>query len=254
MRPNRSQRGLRPQGPRRTTRGAFTLVELLVVMAVLAILAALLLPALSQARHSAMRARCTSNLRQLGLAARLYWDDHAGLSFPYLTRATNGGRIYWFGWLQDEGPGEGNRAFDPTLGSLYPYLLGRGVELCPSLRYGDSLLKLKAKGATYGYGYNLFLFGRNADSIAHPSQVAAFGDSAQVNTWQAPAAPDHPMLEEWYYLDPDWPTAHFRHRRTAEVVFVDHHVGPEQPAPETLDSRLPAQAVGCLRRAILELH
>jgi prepilin-type N-terminal cleavage/methylation domain-containing protein/prepilin-type processing-associated H-X9-DG protein len=57
-------------------RGGFTLIELLVVIAVVAVLAALLLPALSQAKEKGKSARCISNLRQLGMATTLYADDH----------------------------------------------------------------------------------------------------------------------------------------------------------------------------------
>ena len=131
---------------------AFSLLELLVVIATIAVLSSLLLPALSRARSVANRAKCTSNLRQLGLAAQMYFDDHDGCAFRYAEQALPNGAIYWFGWI--ENGADGSRNFDPSLGALYPYLGGRGVEICPSLNYSDPDFKLKAKGASYGYGYN----------------------------------------------------------------------------------------------------
>ncbi len=71
--------------PRSQTTGiparAFTLVELLVVIAVIALLAALSFPALMRSRTAARATVCTSNLRQVVLATQLYWDDHGGIAF-----------------------------------------------------------------------------------------------------------------------------------------------------------------------------
>ena len=156
-------------------------MELLVVVAIIGILASLLLPALNGSKLSAHKIKCVNSLRQLALATHLYWDDNGGQCFRYSGAATNGGQVYWFGWL---GPGaEEQRAFDLSLGVLYPYIRARGIEICPSLNYALAQFKLKATGASYGYGYNRFLAGTNREpplmvgQIHRPADTVVLADA-----------------------------------------------------------------------------
>lgn len=241
----------KPGALRRDRTKAFTLVELLVVLALIALLAGVLLPSLAQARSAARTARCTSNLRQVSLAAGLYWDDHRGVAFSERTVRTNGGWRYWFGWLEDGA--EGERAFDPTAGALWPYLNARGVETCPGLERRGARFKSKARGAAFGYAYNLLIGPRGRPGIllsevTQPAALAVFTDGGQVNDFQAPATAEHPLLEEFYYFDTNrlGATVHFRHAQRAQVAFVDGHVGSEAPDPGSLDRRLPGELLGRL--------
>ncbi len=247
--------------------GGFTLVEVLVVLAIISVLAALLLPALARSKTSAQRIRCVSNLRQLGIAAQLYWNDNDEKCFTTRTIATNGGVIHWCGWLDGTRP-EGSRAYDFSLGKLYPYLNSSDARLCPALNPAMPQFKLKANGIVFcSFGYNgVALSPTNAglpavaiSRIKRLAETALFADAAQVNDFQAPASPANPMLEEWYYLDNPtnsvgrnyYPHGHFRHSQKSNVVFCDGHVTAECFVRGSLDPKLPSQFVARLRPEIL---
>jgi prepilin-type N-terminal cleavage/methylation domain-containing protein/prepilin-type processing-associated H-X9-DG protein len=75
---------------RRRTRSAFTLVELLVVIGVIAVLISILLPALQKARRHAVQIQCCSNLRQVGMAIRAYSNTNKGCVMPTLVWGPGG--------------------------------------------------------------------------------------------------------------------------------------------------------------------
>ena len=228
------------------TRRAFTLLELLVTLSVIALLVAVLLAGLGRIRSVAQQAHCANSLRQLGAATHLYLADHEQRFFAYV-QGTPDGPLWYFG-LEPTGAGggaEGSRVLDQTKAPLYPYVrqVG-GIAVCPSFPYGSALWKPKFKGASWGYGYNTFLSNVNSLTLASPSRVILFGDCAQVNTFQAPASPKHPMIEEFYMIEHTFKTIHFRHGASANLLFADGHVEPRTVCPGTEDRRLPEAAIG----------
>lgn len=242
-------------------------MELLVVIAVIGILAAMLLPTLNEGKSSAQRAGCQGNLRQLGVAAEIYLSDNAGHFFFCSFPPVPAGQQWWFGWLASGV--EGQRAFDLSSGALFPYLQGSDVRLCPSPVWDSPQFKPKGTNVIFSYGCNAYLCVAqnttqtvrpvNANKTSRPADTVLFADSAQVNTFQPPASPTHPMFEEFYYLDLETnyanpnnqPNCHFRHQQRANVIFADGHVGLEKAVAGSYDKRLPNQLIGQLRPEIL---
>jgi prepilin-type N-terminal cleavage/methylation domain-containing protein/prepilin-type processing-associated H-X9-DG protein len=125
-------------GPRKQSQGAFTLIELLVVIAIIAILAGLLLPALSKAKMKAQGIYCMNNGKQLSLAWRLYADDNGDRLVASLSAAeagANPGRPNWIDgkldWTQSAVNWDVNH--DISVGPIWSYS-GKSASIykCPS--------------------------------------------------------------------------------------------------------------------------
>ena len=223
---------------------AFTLVELLLVVAIIAMLAAILAPCLAAAKRATRKAVCAANLHHLQLAFRMYLEDNEGKFFPYQVKTPEGALWYW--GLERPGGGgvEGRRVLDKSRARLGRYLPHTGgMETCPSLPYGRGDFKQKFDTPSYGYGINRCMLdganrGVDFDGITQPASTVAWADCIQINTWQAPASPTRPMLEEWYYLDNRTATGatfHFRHNLQCGAAFADGSV--RSLSPDWLDSR-----------------
>ena len=191
-----------------SVRSGFTLVELLVVLAVIALLAAILLPALSKAKESARTTQCLNQMRQLGLAVRLYVDEN-GDAFPRSEHsAFASGQLPW------------ERSLAPLLGSsttAWTNLL-KGLYHCPSDK----------RTTPWSYGLNVYYeLGPDDDYTGkpqtwrRPTQVPR--PSATVLFAENNSRADHLMPEFWYSQADAVDLASTRHKERASYTFVDGH-------------------------------
>jgi prepilin-type N-terminal cleavage/methylation domain-containing protein len=186
------------------TRSAFTLIELLMVVAIIGILAGLLLPALNQAKEKAKRTACVSNLNQINLATRLYAYDN-GESLPVLPNPNpypNGVGAYY------------KQLVKGYLGLTGPASPVEKVLVCPA----DRTIYTQASHAFTSYTFNGYEVGPNAiaritgqkfSAIERPIKAVLVGEFPGFwgGSW-------HPFVKGLY---PDAP---------AVMGFLDGHVQP----------------------------
>jgi prepilin-type N-terminal cleavage/methylation domain-containing protein/prepilin-type processing-associated H-X9-DG protein len=179
----------------------FTLVELLVVVAVIAILAAILFPAFAQARAQARKAACISNLRQLGAAFTLYADDYDELLPDYRCDPMSAARMAETSYRHDRfccglGVGPGQITF-ATL--LAPMLKSPQVAFCP----GDSDHSPTGRPVT-SYEYKLWLSeGHGLPEAPSPTGMAL-------------------LWEQWAYHGTKG--SEWERRSAMNILFLDGHV------------------------------
>lgn len=157
----------------------FTLIELLVVISIIALLVAILMPALGKARAQAQNVICQTNLKQYGIAMYMYVDDNQE-KFPY---------PWW--WLHENPPSKPptqclwhNSAYEPD-GQLWPYLKNEDVHMCP-MAYKKIMRANTHAGHVasvplepqFSYSMNAFLGGNQSEigwnyahSVKKPTQV-----------------------------------------------------------------------------------
>lgn len=168
----------------RSTRShGFTLIELMVVVAIVGLLASVLFPVLFQAREAAKKATCISNLRNMALGTIMYADDHDGGSYttqmiyegigPDGKTVARGTYVYWYGLVWR---GE----IYPSYSPVWPYLHSRDIQQCASAK---GYYRHSSNVTTVGFAPNVGTFGnmvapKNIANMVLPAETIMYGDSA----------------------------------------------------------------------------
>jgi competence protein ComGC len=165
----------------RSTAGAFTLVELLVVIGIVALLIAILLPVLSRARAQANRVACLSNIKQLGTAVLMYCNDNKGY-FPTCAMPEDGLAYVHYpeDWIHWQAP---RRNLDDSAIAKY---VGQGEKLRDILRCpADTLEGRRARIPPEGP--YLYSYAMNANLAVNFKPYGPRLHTSKITNWRTPA-------------------------------------------------------------------
>jgi len=153
------------------SRRAFTLVELLVVIGIIALLIAILLPSLNRAREASYTVKCMSNLRQIGMAFQMYTQDNKG-KFPTSARGSIKSPYLDEDWIYWQ-PGR-----DVTQSRIVKYLghFKQDVFICPADNLEAHLKRFpQANPTAYPYSYTMSVYYNSESANMYPNSAGTYG-------------------------------------------------------------------------------